>query len=68
MKQVYAWLGDAWAPTTESGMRAWLAANPQGRFGKHSYSLAQWGLTRKDLAPYFSDYLKAHPVATSVEV
>jgi hypothetical protein len=67
MKRVYAWLGDAWTPSAEAGMHAWLEANPQGRFGRHSYSLTQWGLTRKGLEPYFSDYLKAHPVATSME-
>lgn len=67
MKRVYAWLDDAWTPAVENGMQAWLKANPQGRFGKHSYSLSEWGLTKKDLTPYFSDYLKAHPVATGVE-
>jgi hypothetical protein len=67
MRRVYAWLDAAWTPAVEAGMQAWLHANPQGKFGKHSYSLAQWGLTKKDLTPYFSDYLKAHPVATSVE-
>lgn len=68
MKKVYTWLGDSWTDTAETGMRAWLDSNPQGRFGQHSYSLAQWGFTRPELAPYFSDYLKAHPVATSAEV
>ena len=67
MKKVYTWLGDEWTEATETGMRAWLQANPQGRFGTHRYSLAEWGFTRKDLEPYFSDYLKVHPVATSVE-
>lgn len=68
MKQVYAWLGDAWTAPAAAGMKAWLAKNPQGRFGKHSYSLAQWGFSKDDLAPYFSDYLRAHPVATGAEV
>jgi hypothetical protein len=67
MKKVYAWLGDEWNTATERGMRAWLAANPQGRFGVHSYSLAEWGFSKQDLEPYFSDYLKEHPVATNVE-
>jgi hypothetical protein len=67
MKKVYAWLGDSWTPAAESGMRAWLEQNPQGRFGKHRYSLAQWGFTKRELEPYFSDYLRAHPVATNVE-
>ena len=67
MKKIYAWLGDDWSPSVETGMQAWMQANPQGRFGKHSYSLAQWGFTKQDLAPYFSDYLRAHPVATGAE-
>ena len=68
MKKVYAWLGDPWTDAAETGMKAWLDKNPQGRFGQHRYSLSQWGFTKQELAPYFSDYLKAHPVATSAEV
>lgn len=67
MKKVYAWLGDEWSDTTQTGMQSWLDANPQGRFGKHTYSLSEWGFSKKSLEPYFSDYLRAHPVATSVE-
>jgi len=67
LKKVYSWLGDEWTAETEQGMKAWLAANPQNRFGRHSYSLEQWGFTRKDLEPYFADYLKEHPVATGKE-
>ena len=67
MKKVYAWLGWDWTDAADGGMRHWLAENPQGRFGKHSYSLNEWGFTKKDLEPYFADYLKVHPVATSVE-
>jgi len=68
MKKVYAWLGDAWTAAAEAGMCAWLEDNPQGRFGPHRYSLAQWGFTQQDLEPYFADYLRVHPVATGVEV
>jgi len=67
MKRVYAWLGNEWTDAAEAGMRAWLKDNPQGRFGQHRYSLAEWGFSKQDLEPYFSDYLKVHPVATSVE-
>lgn len=67
MKKVYAWLGDEWTDAAASRMQAWLAANPQGKFGKHTYSLADYGMRKKDLEPYFSDYLKVHPVATSRE-
>jgi hypothetical protein len=67
MRQVYDWLGWDYNEATQQGMQGWLDENPQGRFGKHSYSLAKWGLTKKDLEPYFADYLKVHPVATSKE-
>jgi hypothetical protein len=63
MKQVYSWLGDAWTDAAEAGMRNWIASNPQNRHGKHSYTLEEWGFEKKDLEPYFSDYLRAHPVA-----
>ena len=65
MKKVYAWLGDEWTPGAEAGMKQWLTENPQNRFGKHSYSLEQWGYTRQDLEPYFADYLRQHPVAAT---
>ena len=63
MKQIYDWLGDEWTPAAEAGMRAWLADNPQGRRGAHRYTLEEWGFTRKDLEPLFSDYLHEHAVA-----
>jgi Sulfotransferase family len=65
MQRVYAWLGDEWTPSAESGMRSWMVDNPQDKHGKHSYSLADWGLLRDDLTPYFSDYLRAYPKAAS---
>jgi len=68
MRKVYAWLNFEWTPIAEQGMRTWLKENPQSRFGVHKYSLAEWGFTKRDLEPYFADYLKVHPVATSVEV
>ncbi|MBY0423387.1 MAG: sulfotransferase, partial [Parvularculaceae bacterium] len=63
MKKVYAFLGDPFTDAAETGMRAWLAANPQGRFGAHRYALPEWGFEKKDLDPYFADYLRVHPVA-----
>lgn len=67
MRKIYAWLGDDYSPEAEAGMLAWLEANPQGRFGGHEYSLEKWGLTRRELEPYFSDYLRAHPVAGAAQ-
>ena len=65
LKKVYAWLGDDWTDATEAGMNQWLEENPQNRFGKHAYSLEDWGFSRKDIEPYVADYLKVHPVASN---
>ena len=67
MKSIYRWLGDDWTQAGEAGMRRWLEENPQGRYGVHRYSLSEWGFSKQDLDPYFSDYLKLHSVATSQE-
>lgn len=62
-RRIYDWLGDEWTPDSQSAMESWMRNNPQNKHGKHEYSLEDWGYTKQDLAPYFSDYLRAHPVA-----
>jgi hypothetical protein len=62
MRDVYTKLGDPLTPEAEARMKAWIAANPQGRFGKHSYSLEQFGVTKNDLTPRFEDYLARFPI------
>lgn len=63
VRKIYDWLGDEWTAEGEVAMQRWLQSNPQNKHGKHSYTLEDWGYSRGDLAPYFSDYLKEHPVA-----
>lgn len=63
MRRVYDWLGDEWTDAAQTGMTDWMAGNPQNKHGKHIYSFEEWGLTRDEMTPYFSDYLRAHPVA-----
>jgi len=63
MRKLFDWLGDDFTPETESAMNGWLAANPQGKFGKHAYTLEQFGLTKAALMPYFEDYLKRFDIA-----
>jgi sulfotransferase family protein len=60
--KLYAALGDAFTPAAESGMRAWLADNPQDKFGRHEYKLAQYGLSMEKLKPMFERYLSAYEV------
>ncbi len=57
MRKVYEYLGDEFTPEAESGMRVWLEKNPQGKYGKHTYTLEQFGLSKEFLEPYYADYL-----------
>jgi hypothetical protein len=68
MRKLYAWLGDDFAPDVEAGMRQWLAGNPQGRFGKHTYNLARFGLNIDMLRPHFDSYIKKYNVALEGDV
>ena len=63
MKRVYAQLGDPFTPEAEAGIQGWLDENPQDKFGKHEYKLAQYGLTKEQLEPLFERYLSRYDVA-----
>lgn len=56
MRQLYAFLGDDFTAEVEAGMRAWLDENPQGKWGKHAYTLDRFGHSEASLAPLFENY------------
>ncbi len=62
-KQVFAQLGDEFTAEAESGIQAWVDDNPQDKFGRHEYKLAQYGLSKKALEPMFERYLSRYDVA-----
>jgi hypothetical protein len=62
MRRLYAQLGDAFTAEAEAGMRAWLADNPQDKFGKHEYKLAQYGITPSSAEQVFERYLSHYDV------
>jgi hypothetical protein len=62
MRRLYAALGDPFTPQAEAAMQAWLDDNPQGKFGKHEYRLAEYGLSPEGLAPSFERYLARYEV------
>ncbi|RJF91165.1 sulfotransferase family protein [Sphingomonas cavernae] len=63
MRKLYASLGDDFTPEAEAAMQSWLDDNPQGKFGRHEYKLAQYGLSAEQLAPRFERYLSSYDVA-----
>lgn len=62
MKKLYAQLGDEWTPEAEAGIQGWLDVNPQNKFGRHEYKLAQYGLSKEQLEPLFERYLARYDV------
>lgn len=62
MRQLYQALGDTFTPEAEASIQQWLDDNPQGKFGRHEYKLAEFGLTADQLRENFADYLDTYAV------
>ena len=62
MRRLYGALGDEFTAEAEAGMRGWLADNPQDKFGKHEYKLAQYGLSPGTVEALFERYLGRNEV------
>jgi len=62
MRRLYGALGDAFTPEVEARMQAWLDENPQQKFGRHEYKLAQYGLSPDSVRPLFERYLSRYAV------
>ncbi len=62
MRNLYQSLGDDFTEAAESAMRAWLGDNPQDKFGKHEYNLAQYGLSQEGATAQFERYLARYSV------
>jgi hypothetical protein len=63
MEKLYAWLGDDFTPEIEADMRHWIDHHPQNQFGKHKYSLEEFGQSRESLEPIFGDYVQQYKLA-----
>ena len=44
-------------------MRTMLAANPQGKHGKHEYRLEDYGLSRGQVHEHFKGYIERYDIA-----
>lgn len=64
MKKLYEHFGEEYTEEIEACMRTYLADNPQGKFGKHTYSLADYGLTRESVRARYRDYCERFNIPT----
>lgn len=62
-RKVYAAFDEPLTPEAEAAMRAMLAANPQGKHGKHEYRLEDYGLSRGQVHEHFRDYIERYDIS-----
>ncbi len=56
MRRLYAHFDEEFTPAVETAMTRLLAENPQGKHGKHVYTLEEFGLTATGVRHHFRDY------------
>ncbi|MET0271075.1 MAG: sulfotransferase [Sphingomonas sp.] len=59
--RLYAWAGEALTPEAEAQMRAWRAAQPRDKHGRHTYDPADFGLDPAALRARFRFYSERFP-------
>ena len=58
---VYDYFGLHWSKEFETNMDRCLSDNPQGKHGRNTYSLAQFGLTHENIQTSYIDYINLFP-------
>jgi hypothetical protein len=56
IRGIYEFAALPFTADSEAGMRAWLETNPADKHGRHSYSLADYGLTEARVREVYADY------------
>lgn len=59
VRRIYDHFGEPLTPEAEQAMTRYMADNPKGKHGKHSYDLAEYGLTKEGVREQFADYVQA---------
>ena len=57
VRRVYDHAGEAFTAAAKQRTADWVAANRQGKHGKHRYLLSDYGLTQADVHDAFADYI-----------
>ena len=62
VRGIYTRFDEPFTPAAEAAMQRYLAANQQGKHGEHSYTLAEFGLTRESVHGIFADYIADYAI------
>ena len=63
MKKLYAHFDEPLTAEAEAAMTRLVADNPQGKHGKHVYSLEEFGLTAEGVRAHFKDYCERYRIS-----
>ena len=58
MRRVYERFDTPFTAQIEAAMQKMMSANPQGKHGKHEYTLEEFGLTAAGVRAHFKDYIE----------
>lgn len=58
VRKIYDHFDEPFTAEAEKAMVQYIADNPQGKHGKHEYSLEEYGLTREGVRETFRDYVE----------
>jgi len=64
VRRIYARLGEHLSPEAAAKMERFLAENPQGKWGRHAYSLADFGLGSEAIDEQFRFYTERFDMDT----
>ncbi len=62
VRAIYDRFDEPFTAEAESAMQAYMANNQQGKHGKHSYDLAEYGLTREGVRERFKSYIERYDI------
>jgi hypothetical protein len=66
MKKLYRHFDEPWTEAAEENMKKFLAKNPQGRHGRHAYSLEEFGLSPEIVRARLADYCRQFNVEQTI--
>jgi hypothetical protein len=62
VRRIYERFDEPLTAEAETAMQAYLANNQQGKHGKHSYDLAEYGLSKQGVRERFKDYIESYGI------
>jgi hypothetical protein len=64
VKKVYKHFNEPVTAAAETAMNAFMQNNPQGKHGKHTYQLEDYGLTKEQIRSHYKDYVERFKIPT----